>query len=363
MSCELALVYKFYPFDPTEHALLRWIRRVEPSTAFFQFPLEARRDPRTGMNPDPAFLDFVRKNRPRQIWVWNNLLNPQELAECKSLGATVVALMNSFVVLHGAHFTDQPSYLAHLRNLDAYFVPHLHDVVLLRKAGVNAIEMPFFYDPERYRPLSRLWVPNPLRNIPVLFIGSVSESAASNRRQVIEALAKDIPVHVITYKNPGLKNVHWHRPTNKATILNWWHNRASLLLNIEDVGETYSPERLNAAHGTSEVPYTERKVFHGNHVFPAMGSGRICLSEHSEPLLRFCQPGHDIVTWRTPNEAAEKAREILGQPERLARMQNDALEKVLRLHTAEIRIREILRQIEGIRQNGAARNVATPLAP
>lgn len=348
MVCEVAFVYKYYPFDPTEHALLRWLKRIVPSAQFFEIPLDSRKNPNGPMDADPRFVEFVRQHRPKQVWVWNNLLFPAEVAECKSVGAKVASLMNSFVVMHGGHFPDQPSYLNHLRNLDVYYVSHGGDVAPLRAMGINAVEMPFFYDPELYRPLPRLLAPRLSKKGSILFIGSVSESAASNRRILIEGISKKAQVHLITFKDPKIKNVVWHRATNWARLLNWWQNRATLILNIEDVGDAYSPEALNARHGTTIVPYHQRLVFHGNHVFPAMGSGRICLSEWSEPLLRFCTPGQDILTWKTPEEAADQAFEIFGRPERLAEMQNAALAKVRSLHTAEIRIREIFQGIASI---------------
>lgn len=348
MPCELAFVYKYYPFDPTEHALLKWIRRVEPSTEFFEFPAEARKDPNGSREPDPAFLSFLRQHRPKQIWVWNNLLNEAELTECKQAGAKVAALMNSFAVYHGGHFPDQPSYIEHNRKLDAYFVPHFGNVAPLRAQGINAIEMPFFYDPSVYKPLSSIFVPPPLRNLPVLFIGSVSESAASNRRILIEELGKRLNVHVITFKDPQLPGVTWHRATNKPFFLNWWKCRSSLILNIEDVGETYSPETLNARFCTTGLRYTERKVFHGNHVIPAMGAARVCLSEWSEPLLRFCKPGEDILTWKTPQEAADVALSALADKARLKRMGEAAYEKAKTLHAAEVRIRQMMAQMAAL---------------
>jgi hypothetical protein len=348
MACELALVYKYYPFDPTEHALLAWIRKVVPDTVFFEFPADARRDPVTDTEADPGFLAFLRENRPKQVWVWNNLLTPRELAECKSAGAKVAALMNSFAVYHGGHFPDQAAYIAHNRNLDAYFVPHYGNVAPLRAQGINAVEMPFFYDQRVYKPLSGLLVPGILKNIQVLFIGSVSESAASNRRILIEALGKRLDMHVVTFKDPRLPGVTWHRATNRPFVLNWWKNRSHLILNIEDVGDTYSPEVLNARFCTTDLRYSERKVFHGNHVIPAMGAGRICLSEWSEPLLRFCEPGTDILVWKTPAEATEVALEILGNPSRLRSMQEAAYQKAISKHTAEIRIRQILQEMSGV---------------
>jgi len=201
--------------------------------------------------------------------------------------------------------------------------------------------MTFFYDPDVYRPLNRFLRLSDIRPYSVLFVGSVSESAASNRKTLIERISKYFRVHVMTFKNPRLEGVTWHRASNRPWIVNWHFNRAHLVLNIEDVGETYAPENQNRLHDTRIVPYRDQKVFHGNHIFPAMGAGRVCLSESSFELERFCRDKANLLTWRDADESVEKVRWSIAHPEEMAAIRMNALKTARENHTAAIRLREL----------------------
>jgi hypothetical protein len=349
----ILLAYKYYPSDPTLHVLIRWLPRLVRDVSSFVFS-ESERGRFEVSEPNQRLLCALACFEPTHVLVWNNLLNMAEVDWCRARGIRVVGLLNSFASFHCGHIPSQPTYFDLLRAIDYYFVPNAPDVPVLRHHGVNAFEMPFFYDPEYYRPLPSWQRLFDFRPIPILFIGAVGEEAAAYRREIIARIASCHSVHVITGQDPQLRNVTRHRPQFRPAVLNWWINRSCLVLNIENVGHMYAPEVINQQIKDRFVDYTSSLVFHGNHLFPAMGAGVACVSEWSAELERFLEPGQDVIVWRDAQEAIERISYFLSHPEERQVIAHSAHDKVLHLHTASVRLRQILDLVAGILPTGCS---------
>ena len=111
----LLFVYKYYPFDPTLHATLKWLPRLLPHVGFFRFEEHERGKRYDDIEPNPRYLDAVSKFTPTHIWAWNCLVNQKEVDAAKSRGIKVSALMNSFGALHLGHIAQQDACLKLLR--------------------------------------------------------------------------------------------------------------------------------------------------------------------------------------------------------------------------------------------------------
>ena len=64
--------------------------------------------------------------------------------------------------------------------------------------------------------------------------------------------------------------------------------------------------------------------------------------ERHPEIERFFEDGKDIVLWSTLDEAADRMRFLIANPGERERIARAGHEKVRRLHTAEVRLREML---------------------
>lgn len=203
----LLFVCKHNPQDPGEKALRSWLPHLVGEFREFIFrPQERRRLDPQNMIFSVRLKAMVENFRPTHIFCWLPYLNPDELEWCKQLGIKLIVGLNEFATFSTGLYKDQSLYFESLRQLDVYLVPHRPHIPTLLKHDIRAVEMPFFYDPEVYRPLSNIIKFLSWNRADLFFVGNLGDSTKLNsqgayRKQAIEMLGKIARVKVIASHN------------------------------------------------------------------------------------------------------------------------------------------------------------------
>lgn len=329
-------VYKENRQDPCLQALKRWLPGAVDVVGRFAFAADERGrfESATAL---PRFCAEVERTKPDVVFVWTNYLNLAEVEWCHRRGVRVLSAINSFTSFNVGHIRNQRATFDLLKALDWYFVPHGPHVPVLRDHGVNAHEMPFFYDPAVYKPLPRAFRLFDVHRWDAFFAGGVAVSWARNRRALVERLGQHARVCLLANINPQLKGVSWYGAMTIPSVVNWMMNRSRVVL-----GSDFLPS-VGAYHAMQDdifVPYDVSFTIRSR-VFTAIGSGRPFMVERHDEIERFFEDGRDIVLWSTLDEAVERLMHLIRHPEECERIARAGYEKVSRLHTAEARLREM----------------------
>jgi spore maturation protein CgeB len=91
------------------------------------------------------------------------------------------------------------------------------------------------------------------------------------------------------------------------------------------------------------LPYGEREQFTMRpRTFWSMGAGNVCLVERYPDIQRFFADGQEILLWSTVEEAVERAVYFDRHPDELTAIAQRGHEKVLRQHTVQARLRQLV---------------------
>jgi len=350
-------VHKGGAHDPGLQAMLRWFPRIIPhyDELLIEDAVRGKKSTDT-TTPLSTVLDAIRVYKPTHILTWVPLFNEAELQFCHERGIFVLAVANSFVSLSSGIFKDQLRFLTLLAQYDAYFIPHAPHVRVLRRHGVSAFEMPFFYDPEVYFPRSpNVWWRWLEREYPVLFIGSVMEPGAENRIELLTALASHFPVYVVTYQRPSIPGVHWLGVANSEKLINRLLNRSAVVLGSDFVTDRQLDEFNGRIENLIE-PYTDRYTLRVR-VATTMGSGACYAVEGHEEMSRFAGAEDAWIPWSDISEAVERIGMVLRDKNKRAQMANIGWQGVNKRHTVGVRIHEMVATITGGGSGVAAKHV------
>lgn len=273
------------------------IRRFAPEVLFFH---------------DQEYLDaefqaeLIRQCRPRLVVAWDGI------ARCD-----VARFSNCHLVLTNFPFVR-----------DFY-----------RAAGLRSEVLPYSF----HRDLMER-VPARERIYPLSFAGSlvVRSDLHVRRLRLVGALAKRFPLTV--------------RAT--GSILQWkWSERAQRRrLRHLHWGEAMDVHRLGRANlgavhglpmyqflGESLVAFNvhidnARNVASNMRLFEATGMGACLLTDGGEGMSEYFEPDREVVVYAGANEAVEKARWLLANPEKARAIGEAGFQRALRDHTFEKRI-------------------------
>ena len=332
---KILFVYRNNRQDPCLQALHRWLPRQHDVTTF-EFTLSERGRFECTVGA-PRFRELLDRVRPEMVFDWVGYLNADEVRWSKERGAVTVRALNGFTSFHVGHIRSQPAFFDLLRALDYYFVPHAPHVPILRELGVNAFEMPYFYDPVAYHPLP-LWLRMfDLYQWDVFFAGGVAVPWGWNRKQVVEAIGRRSRVCLLSDIDPKLPGVKCYGAVTFPPAVNWMMNRSKIVL-----GSDFLPsvESYHKAQTDIVLPYVLDHTIRSR-TFTAMGSGACYMVERHPEVERFFEDGSEIVLWSSAEEAADRAAYLQQHDDERRAIAKRGQEKVRRLHTAETRLREM----------------------
>jgi hypothetical protein len=339
-SMRLLFVHKPGAHDPSLQAILRWLPRVSPGVQFFVFSDEERgkQSPETH-KPNQRLVSAIQTFAPTHILSWVPLMNESEIELCHRMGICISAATNSFVSLSSGIFRNQGRFLRLLSSHHAYFVTHEPHLDVLRKYKINALPMPFFYDPDIYHPRTSLFQRFDPRKYPVLFIGSVMERGAENRVELLRAIAKHFPVYVLTYQKPNIPGVHWLGVTNRENRINRLLNRSLVVL------------------GSDRIPYQQIEEFNARieqpvelydmdfalrcRVATTLGSGA-CYSVERHPEMQSYIDKNNVLLWDDTREAVDQIESVLHNSDYRLQLATRGWTQTQSRHTVEIRLRQMI---------------------
>lgn len=346
----LLYVYKYNPQDPTERALRKWLAKSDAT--FFEFRFEeSERNRKTSFRDPPLsrLLRFVEANEPTHVFCWVPYLIPSEVAWLRKRNVFVASAVNGVTSFTHGFCKDQGEYLESLRAQHLYLVPHAPHVSLLREAGINAVEFPFCYDEDAFRPLSSAGILRTIAPFHGSFIGNfgpVEIAQGHYRAKALKALADKVRMLAVTdstYRNYPLGKGVLRAPTiaNLAT-LNCILNASAFTLGADAFPEI--DKYYQAAQTNVRIPYDPvRDAFVMRpRTFWSMGSGTPFLVDAYPELLRYFTAGEHLLTWASPEEAAAIIVPLLGEPDKLREIGERGRMRVQALHSARVRARQLL---------------------
>lgn len=347
----MLLVTKANKEDPGLDGLLRWMPRAVEAFRLFEFRRDERRrgETQSNLGLSKALLEEVEEFQPTHVLSWVPYLNPREVDWIKRRGISVAIALNGVTSFHCGLFTSQRRYFDMLACLDAYFIPHGPHVPVLREWGINAFEMPLFYDPDVFRPLppwSCLWG---FACADACFIGNIGAPETSSgkyRTAILREMSKRLTVRLVSDVRLSGDGLRWHSPIHQDWRLNWITNRSPLSLGsdylVPEHLEIYNSASTDTVveYDPSDTTYTIRA-----RTYSAMGSGACYLVERHPEIERMFVDGKEIALWSDLEEAPILAEKLLHDEERRGAIAKSGLEKVRGAHTAEHRVRQILSQM------------------
>jgi len=342
----LLFVCKHNPQDPSEKALRSWLPRLVGEFREFVFrPQERRRFDPQNMIFSMRIKAMVENFRPTHIFCWLPYLNPEELEWCKQLGIKLIVGLNGFATFSTGLYKDQSLYFESLRQLDVYLVPHRPHIQTLLKHGIRAVEMPFFYDPEAYRPLSNITKFLSWDRADLFFVGNLGDSTKLNsqsayRKQAIEMLGKIARVKVMSDYSNFSEYIKYLKPTASDRLINWHVNssRASICFDyFPDINDYDSLGENVVQRYDGDYKYAVRP-----RVLTMMGAGTPVFIDRHPEIQRMFVDGQDVVMWSGLNELHDRFNYYLSSPGELKDIAQNGYKKVVASHNVEKRLLETI---------------------
>lgn len=340
----LLFVYKQNTQDPSEKALRRWLPRLVPNFKEFSFRKQERRrfDP-SNQTFLPRLKSLLEDYKPTHIFCWLFYLNPEEIEWCKRRGIKLIAGLNGFATFSTGLYRDQALYFDSLRQLDAFLVPHRPHIPTLLKQGIKALDMPFFYDPEVFRPLPTIWKRLVRNHADIFFVGNFGDCDKPDgqgiyRKQAIEALAEIAKVKVMSDHSDFLSNIKHINPTGRDWLINWHANisRASICFDFfPDINDYESLNDNVVQHYDVDYKYAVRP-----RILTMMGAGTAVFIDRHPEMERLFEDGRDVVMWGDLDELRDRVSHYLASPGELQEIADNGLRTVEDKHTVERRLLE-----------------------
>jgi len=236
-----------------------------------------------------------------------------------------------------------------LRDLDVIITGADAYADSFRKSGIPAETVPLFF-PEA---IMDHVLPVKERSLPFIFCGTVGKADGwhSRRYRMIEELLVRTPLDVFTGKSGGESGLSW-----REFLLRVWpqgvKEKLPARLRHRFSLQTIYPDRFHAAVfgldyfrllGDAQICFNAHidmaMGFAGNmRMFEATGMGACLLTDWKPNITEFFEPDREIVVYRTPEEAVEKAQYLLAHREEREAIAKRGQNRVLRDHTMVARL-------------------------
>lgn len=81
-------------------------------------------------------------------------------------------------------------------------------------------------------------------------------------------------------------------------------------------------------------------------MFESTGSGALLVTENKSNLADLFEPGKEVLAYDSPRQAAELARDVLNDPQRLDRIAQAGQQRTLTSHTYTARAKQVTQIFE-----------------
>lgn len=206
-----------------------------------------------------------------------------------------------------------------LHGLDMILTSFPHYVGRFRERGIASEYFRIAFDPMVLQEIGQ-----PARDLACTFVGGISPSHAG-RLRLLETLARETDITFFGYGAADL-------PRNSPIV-------------PRHQGETWALDMYRAlarSRITVNVHIDVAENFANNmRLYEATGCGALLLTDEKDNLAQLFEPGREVVTYRTPDEAVEKIRHYIARPEEAAAIAAAGQARTLREHTYPQRMEEL----------------------
>jgi len=257
----------------------------------------------------------IAAHRPKVVWVFSGVhVTEREIRTWRQYADHVILwwscpLWERFPYTEfDLALTTVPSFVDHFEGLGvrAAYLPHAFDPRILERVG------------QAERRLSR-----------AAFVGSLS-SAHQHRISLLDALSRRVPVD---FYGHGAEFLPEDSPLRRSHRGPAWG---------DDLYSVYG-SYLVVVHKSADAwtSFTSAK-----RLFEATGMGACVVTEDTDDLQRFFEPGVEVITYATPEECIERVEHLLKNPDEARRIGQRAQERTLGGHTYRQRVRELVHELE-----------------
>ena len=326
-------VYKDYWSDHSLYSLILALKRRYSDVVLLKLSSEDRpRDP-AGIRSDRLYA-AIEKSRPTLVFAYNTILTLREMQRLREMGLKVATFTNGVASFSSGCAWSQEEAIAAMRLYNWYLVPHAPHIKRLREEGVNAIEFPFWYDPQWFRPLNRP------KLYEVLFVGDFTTPLNTNRLSLLKSLAGKYKVAVASHRRPEVDGIQFLGHSDSPIVLNRWLNEAWLVIGsdrLDDIGS------LNRADG-QYILYTDTH-FIRQRVCLVAGSGACYVTDRHPELERFYTAGQEMVMFNSAEELPGVGAPWGPHTARCREIGLRAADRAKADHSTEVRVSDLLRII------------------
>lgn len=169
-----------------------------------------------------------------------------------------------------------------------------------------------------------------VRDIDAIFIGSFYKNQAATYEMLM--LAKE--------KIPGMRI---YGPSGHGVLKSYG-------LDENYFGEAWGADMFELLQ-RSKIVLNRHGAIAGKYavnmrMFESTGSGALLVTEAKENIAEFFEPGEEVATYRTPEEAIDVAASLLADPERLAKMASRGQKRTLTSHTYAQRMQALTDKLQ-----------------
>lgn len=277
---------------------------------------------------DPVAL-LAELHRPDLVLVLNGIfsVDTSQIDRIRAMG-----IPTAVWVADDPYFSDQTRVMA--THYDVVFTHEISCVEMYREAGCKRVHyLPFAADPELFRP-----VHPPAMHTDLLFIGMAFPNRLSFFNQLFPLLTR----RKVLIAGGGWQGMAGYERLKDSIWLSGiepeltpaFYSGARIVINLHRSDQ----ESANSHRfpGLSLNPRT----------FEIGASGTLQLVDERAELSRYYTPGHDLETFRTPEELMEKAEHFLSREDDRRTMAINGLKRTLRQHTYVHRLKQMFSMLK-----------------
>jgi hypothetical protein len=330
----LLFVYKEYLFDHGMYSMAIFLKRHFRNVSFLSFSghERPRENPALGT---PKLLRAVERIKPGVIFNYGSMLTMDEAMQLTQQGIRLAAFPNGVHSFHCGGTPTQAEALELLRRHSWYLISHAPHVARLKQEGINAIEFPFWFDADWFRPLKMQ------KEFDILFVGDLESPLNRNRREMLLPLTKRFKVAIASAQGPTMDRILYLGHTNDPRQLNVWLNQARIVV---------GSDRLAARDALNTVPgqfifYTD-EYFIRQRVYLTLGAGACYLTERHPEIERKFEHDREIVLWNDADDFSRQVERYLTDDVARHQISERARARAVAEHSTPVRCGRLARQLD-----------------
>lgn len=331
-------VYKHNSQDPTQKSLMNTLPGYINDFHLFCFASNERKrfDPENLLVSD-RFIATVNAIRPTHIFMWLVYLNVEEIAWCKKRGIIMVAAINGFASFSTGLFKSRDLYIESLQQLDIYFIPHQPHISRMKELGINAVELPFSFDPKIFKKL-----PVHIELNKFFFVGNFGDDSCQSqyRIEMLSKVADAGKLFTVSDIRIAHRNIRGSRPIPYESIINFLANCSKFLICSDYFPNLNEYDSLNDSETTDytvEYLYAIRP-----RIYTMVGSGSAVIIERHDQLQRFFTDEKHLIMWTDYEELKDKVNYYDRNKKAYRQISHDGYEYVRKYHTINNRIKDFI---------------------